>query len=182
MNILILKLGATGDVVRTTPLLKQLAGRLTWITAAKNVPLLENLAGNLDALSWERRHLAVDTTYDLVINLEDTVEPAQFAQSLKFGQLFGAFLKPDGQLAYSDDSRGWFDLSLISRFGKAEADRLKLENRRTYQEMIFDGLGFQFHGETYLLPETGRDGFVGRRRHRGGGRPGVADEELGLLR
>jgi hypothetical protein len=38
LNALILKLGATGDVVRTTPPLKQLAGDISWITAAKNVP------------------------------------------------------------------------------------------------------------------------------------------------
>ena len=36
MDILIIKLGATGDVVRTTPLLRRLDGNATWITAAKN--------------------------------------------------------------------------------------------------------------------------------------------------
>ena len=35
MNVLIVKLGATGDVVRTTPLLKRFTGPVTWITAAK---------------------------------------------------------------------------------------------------------------------------------------------------
>ena len=55
MNTLILKLGATGDVVRTTPLLKHLAGEVSWITAAKNVPLLTGLAGNLRSVAWEQR-------------------------------------------------------------------------------------------------------------------------------
>ena len=48
-NTLILKLGATGDVVRTTPLLKHLAGEVSWITAAKNVPLLAGLTKTLRA-------------------------------------------------------------------------------------------------------------------------------------
>ena len=152
MNILILKLGATGDVVRTTPLLEKFHGNVTWITAAKNLPLLKNLKPGLHALAWEQRETVAAKKYDLVINLEDTLETCQFVQTLKFGQLFGAFLGADGQMTYSDDARGWFDLSLISRFGRVEADRLKLVNRRTYQDLIFDGLKFQFRGEKYILP------------------------------
>ena len=43
MNVLIIKLGATGDVVRTTPLLRRFDGEIAWITAAKNAVLLEGL-------------------------------------------------------------------------------------------------------------------------------------------
>src|SRR5580698_5966635 len=152
MNILILKLGATGDVVRTTPLLEKFACRVTWITAAKNLSLLEGVHDNLQSLSWEQRHLAAGQSYDFVINLEDTLESGLFVQSLKYGRLFGAFVEKDNRLSYTDDSRDWFDLSLISHFGKQSADRLKLENRRTYQDLIFSGLGFRFNGETYRLP------------------------------
>jgi heptosyltransferase-2 len=153
MNTLILKLGATGDVVRTTPLLKHLTGYVSWVTAAKNVPLLAGLTKTLRSISWEQRAQFCDRDYDLVINLEDTPDVAQFLPQLKFKKLFGARAGTNGSLVYSDDSRGWFDLSLISRFGKAEADRLKLENRRTYQDLIFSGLGLVFKGEKYLLPE-----------------------------
>ena len=31
-NMLIIKLGALGDVVRTTPLLRVLEGKMTWVT------------------------------------------------------------------------------------------------------------------------------------------------------
>jgi ADP-heptose:LPS heptosyltransferase len=152
MNTLILKLGATGDVVRTTPLLRQLTGTVSWVTAAKNVPLLTGLAGNLRSVAWEQRAQFNDREYDLVINLEDTAEVARFLPELKFQRLFGALAGPDGALNYTDDARGWFDLSLISRFGKAAADQLKLENRQTYQDLIFSGLGLSFQGEKYLLP------------------------------
>ena len=161
MNILILKLGATGDVVRTTPLLKHLAGEISWLTAAKNVPLLAGLTRTLRAAAWEQRAQFCDRTYDLVINLEDTVEVAQFLPEVKFNKLFGAYIDAAGTLIYTDDSRGWFDLSLISRFGKAAADRLKLENRRTYQDLIFAGLDLQFKGETYLLPEPVKTDLMG---------------------
>jgi ADP-heptose:LPS heptosyltransferase len=153
MNILIVKLGATGDVVRTTPLLEKLAGDITWLTASKNILLLQNLKKNLRCFSWEQRELARDRSYDLVINLEDTNDVGQFLRTVEAGELFGAHLDSAGVLRYTDNSRRWFDLSLISRFGKQQADKLKLENRQTYQDLIFDGLGFRFNGETYLLPE-----------------------------
>jgi heptosyltransferase-2 len=152
MNTLILKLGATGDVVRTTPLLKHLTGEVSWVTAAKNAPLLDGLTKTLRSVAWEHRGQFCDREYDLVINLEDTLEVAQFLPQLKFKKLFGAYTDANGALVYTDDSRGWFDLSLISRFGKASADKLKLENHRTYQDLIFAGLGLQFKGEKYLLP------------------------------
>ena len=37
MRILIIKLGATGDVVRTTPLLRRFRGSIGWITAERDV-------------------------------------------------------------------------------------------------------------------------------------------------
>ena len=55
MNVLIIKLGATGDVVRTTPLLHRLKGSVTWITAAKNAVFLEGLTDNLRHFPWEAR-------------------------------------------------------------------------------------------------------------------------------
>ena len=91
MNTLILKLGATGDVVRTTPLLKHLAGEVSWVTAEKNVPLLTGLTKTLRAaFPWEQRGHFCDREYDLVINLEDTADVAEFLPQVKFKKLFGA--------------------------------------------------------------------------------------------
>jgi ADP-heptose:LPS heptosyltransferase len=153
MNILVVKLGATGDVVRTTPLLKRLDGQITWLTVLKNTVLLENLRDNLRCFSWEERQLVPNIRYDLIINLEDTLEVGLYLKTLQAAQLFGAYVDSQNNLCYTDDSRRWFDLGLISSYGRQQADRLKLLNRHTYQEMIFDGLGFHFAGETYLLPE-----------------------------
>jgi heptosyltransferase II len=153
MSVLIIKLGATGDVVRTTPLLRRFDGPVSWITAKNNLELLQGVDPEVRCVSWENRKHVADTTYDLVINLEDDRETSSLLKKLKFKQLFGAFLNGDDKLDYTSDSREWFDLSLISRYGRAEADRRKLLNRRTYQELVFSGLGFEFAGETYLLPE-----------------------------
>src|SRR6266480_3151226 len=161
MNVLIVKLGATGDVVRTTPLLRRLGGSVTWITAAKNAVLLDGLSENLRHFSWEERARALDIPYDLAINLEDTLEVAMFLENVRPTEIFGAYLNSSQRLNYTNNSKCWFDLSLISSHGRPEADRLKLLNRKTYQELIFSGLGFDFAGETYLLPEPIETGLSG---------------------
>jgi hypothetical protein len=152
MNVLIVKLGATGDVVRTTPLLRQLSGQVTWLTAAKNTVLLDSLADNLRCFSWEERQLVPDIRYDLIINLEDTMEVGSYLKRHQAAQLFGAYVNSQNNLRYTNDSHGWFALSFISAYGREQADKLKLKNRRSYQELVFDGLGFRFDGEPYLLP------------------------------
>jgi len=161
VDVLIIKLGATGDVVRTTPLLRRLGGAVSWITAEKNLALLEGIDPEVRCVSWENRNRVADTAYDLVINLEDDRESSSFLKQLKFKQLFGAHLNGDDQLTYTSDSRAWFDLSLISVYGRQKADRLKLLNRRTYQELIFSGLGLEFKGETYYLPPARVTGLQG---------------------
>ena len=163
MNTLIIKLGATGDVVRTTPLLHRLDGQITWVTAEKNAVLLEGLKANLRCFSWQNRKHALDVDYDLAINLEDTSDAAAFLKSAEPKQIFGAYGGSDSVLRYTENSAPWFDLSLISVHGKEKADQLKFQNRQTYQAMIFAGLGFNFSGERYWLPqpiETGLSGDV----------------------
>jgi heptosyltransferase II len=151
VQTLIIKLNATGDVVRTTTLLHRFADSgVTWVTAAPNNELLVHPA--MRCLEWSERERALDTTYDLVINLEDDAACGAFAQSVRHTRLYGAYLSEDGAIAYTDDARPWFDLSLISRFGRQRADELKLVNRRAYQDLVFQGLGLTFDAEPYVLP------------------------------
>lgn len=153
MDILIVKLGATGDVVRTTPLVGRMGGHVTWLTDARNAIVIQNLNDNLRVSSWEERERVLDRTYNLTINLEDTLEIAQFVRTVRHREIFGAYADGDNSLRYTENSHRWFDLGIISSYGRVEADRLKFLNRKTYQELIFEGLGFRFAGETYLLPE-----------------------------
>jgi len=80
---------------------------------------------------------------------------------LRPAEIFGAYADSSKRLRYTDNSKCWFDLSLISAYGKLRADKLKFQNRRTYQELVFEGLGFRFAGETYLLPEPIETGLSG---------------------
>lgn len=150
MNTIIVKLNATGDVVRTTTLLRRLRGEITWITAGVNVELVQGSVSR--CLSWDARSAALDRRYDLLINLEDETEAASFGSQVEHVRRFGAYLDDRGSVRYTDESRGWFDLSLVSVHGRHRADELKALNRRSYQDLIFEGLGFTFNGEPYDLP------------------------------
>jgi heptosyltransferase-2 len=168
MHTLIVKLGATGDVVRTTPLLRRLEGQVTWLTSPKNKALLEGLdraSGVLRAalrvLDWDERSTLAGEHFDLVINLEDEPEIAQVLQSVRYGRIFGAYEGVACGMSYTPEAGGWFDLSLISVHGRKKADELKFQNRRTYQDLIFSGLGLDFAGECYLLPPTLKSDFKG---------------------
>ena len=153
MTALILKLNATGDVVRTTTLLRHLqSDHVTWITAALNAELFANECQKVRCLPWSERRQALDRRYDLVVSLEDDEPTVAFTSEVQHERLFGACMDSTGALIYSEDSRQWFDLSLISVYGRERADQLKLLNRRTYQDLIFDGLGLTFTGERYVLP------------------------------
>jgi hypothetical protein len=154
MNVLISKLGATGDVVRTTTLLSCFHHHVTWITEAKNAVLLNGYPGDLRCLTWEERNAAGDRPYDLVINLEDTLEVGLFLSTVDSAQTFGAYVNREGKLCYTEDSSCWFDLSLISVYGREAADRRKFRNRRSYQDLVFSGLGFRFEDQKYYLPKS----------------------------
>src|SRR5207244_13453458 len=121
MNVLIIKLGATGDVVRTTPLLRRLNGSVTWITSAKNGVLLDGLSDNLRHFSWEARARALDIPYDLAITWEDTLEVAMLLKRVQPAEIFGAYSDSAQHLRYTGNSKCWFDLSLISSLGRTAA-------------------------------------------------------------
>jgi ADP-heptose:LPS heptosyltransferase len=161
MEFLIVKLGASGDVVRTTTLLRSLRGEITWLTDPKNIVLLRDLPQDVRCFSWEERDRCRARRYDLVINLEDTLEVATYLATLDHKRLWGAHLGPDNSVVYTKDSRCWFDLSIVSRHGRQRADELKLANRSTYQELVFQGLGLHFSDEAYLLPATPRSQLMG---------------------
>jgi hypothetical protein len=132
-------------------LLRKIKGDVTWITEKTNVELLPG-APRVRCLTWEEREQALERRYDLVISLEDEVEVAEFASRLHHVRRFGSYLGDQNEVRYTDDSHGWFDLSLVSVYGRQRADEFKLLNRRCYQDLIFAGLGWRFEGEAYVLP------------------------------
>lgn len=155
MKTLIIKLGALGDVVRTTPLLRVLKGEVCWVTSRPALPLLpaRRLA---EALPLEAAGKLRGRRFDLVLSLDEDRRAAALASRIETDRRIGTYLDESGALRYTRESASWFDMSLISRFGRAKADRLKMANTRTYQEHLFAMLGRRFSGEEYLIGPSPR--------------------------
>ena len=166
-SILILKTGALGDVLRTTALLPGIhelhpGASVSWVTAHGAVDLVrlhpqvadvmaidpesdEELAGLGDWLAM--------SSWDWVISLDDEEALCRLATRLGAARLSGAFWdEAAGARTYSEDSAPWFDMGLLSRHGKEEADRLKAANRRSHPEILCSMLGLPV-GEPLLPPD-----------------------------
>lgn len=161
MKTLIIKFGASGDVIRTTTLLHLFDAGVDWITSDLNSILLEDLPRINKIFKESELKLAEFDHYDLIINLEDTYEAAKIIDAIKHNQVFGAYLNKYGKLNYTDSSKDWFDLSLISKYGIEKANKLKFENQKSFQEIIYAGLGFKFNAQPYLLPKTNKSELFG---------------------
>ncbi|MBU0672916.1 MAG: hypothetical protein KJ732_07820 [Candidatus Margulisbacteria bacterium] len=134
MRVLIVKLGAIGDVIRTTSLLKGLREKypeaaIDWLTAKTASEVLTSNPFIDRSYIWEERGEL--GSYDLVIGLEDDFEACQLVSRINSGKILGAFVQ-GGEIAYTPSA--WFDMSAISKFGLEAANELKQQNRKTFQQ------------------------------------------------
>jgi len=150
MKSLVIKLGALGDVVRTTTLLNVLEGEVCWVTRENALPLLP-ARPLLTKYTLKDHDLLSKYHFDLVISLDDEKEAAQLASSVRASDLIGSYLDESGKVVYTDSSAEWFDMGLISRHGKQKADSLKLKNVKSYQEILFSMLNLPFQAEKCII-------------------------------
>jgi heptosyltransferase-2 len=148
---LIVKLGALGDVLRTTCLLRALDGEIHWLTSPAAMPLLRGNPFLTAVHTPETVEELTKTSFDLVLNLEDDAGTARLVERIPHRRLAGAYLGSGGRMAYTDEAAAWFDMGLISRYGLDRANELKKTNTRTYQDMLFEMAGLRFRGEEYVL-------------------------------
>lgn len=142
MNVLIIKLGALGDVLRTTFVAKGIKEKypestITWLTKENAKEILINNPYVNTILTWEQRNVLLAKEFDWTLQLDDEREVCEFAAQIKTKRLQGAYLK-ENKRTYTEDIEAWFGMGLLraeERGGKVEADRLKAANRRTFQEI-----------------------------------------------
>lgn len=146
-RILIIKLGALGDVVRTTPLVtryrKEYPGcHISWITLSPAI--LPKAA--IDAI-YPFDHLSVykllHQEFDLAINLDKDVEACSLLQDVKAKEKLGFSLK-DGHIWIANhEAKHKLMTGLF--------DQLSQQNTKSYLEEIFEICRLDFQGEPYLL-------------------------------
>lgn len=140
-RILVIKLDALGDVLRTMailpPLKKKYPGSyITWITRTNAVPLFKNVDQVDEVLDYSdpfTTHLIQEETFDLVVNPDTNKAAALMASLVKAKEKKGFFLGGSGEIIASNDrAYEWFLMGIN--------DEIKKRNTSTYQQIILDML------------------------------------------
>jgi heptosyltransferase-2 len=174
VELLVIKTGALGDVVRTTSILPGLARKhadlcVTWLTAAGAVELVEGHrlvqsvvavdAKSAASLEAARTRLA-GTRFERVLSFDDEEPLCRLAAELggdgRDGRLSGAYLDAHGVRRYTRDVAEWFDMGLLSVHGKQEADRRKLANRSSHPAIFARMLAIEMGEPELVLPPAAR--------------------------
>lgn len=157
-SILLIKLAARGDVLRTTALLPALRDRypgcrLTWLVSRKSADVLASLS-SIDRL-WI---FDVDTLaalqvekFDWVINLDLSPESLALATLAQGVEKSGFGLTPQGAaVCWNPEAEPYLAMSYW--------DDLKKANTRTYQQLMLDIIGSKVSAGEILVepPESER--------------------------
>lgn len=169
IEILIIKIGALGDVLRTTFLLTGFKGKysdcsISWLTSKKAVELLSNnkLIDYVYTLDEKEK---VPSKFDIVLCLDDEKEAALVASKIEKKEFIGAYVEND-EIKYTENSADWFGMGLLrpkSDGGKEVADKLKKKNKQTYQELVAKIAGLNYNKETPILNLMKEDLEFGRK-------------------
>ncbi len=162
-RLLIVKLAAMGDVLRTTSLLPAIHRRwprahVTWVTNPESVPLLK---GNPDIdriAAFQAGAVPLEIlseTYDVVINPDAAPESCALAQLARSGQRVGfAFDERGTPVPIGPGAESWMRMGL--------SDELKRTNQHTYQDLMADVLDVDYHREPPVMAISEDDREKGR--------------------
>lgn len=151
-KILIIKLAAMGDVLRTTSILNGLERKypqnhISWLVNKESYFLLEGnskidrlLTYDLDSIL----RLCVEH-FDLVLSLDKAFAGASLATLVKAEEKKGFGIHKDGYLyPLNPESEYAFRLGID--------DKLKFkQNKKTYQELIYEMSGLDYKNDEYIL-------------------------------
>ncbi|MCB1319431.1 MAG: glycosyltransferase family 9 protein, partial [Leptospiraceae bacterium] len=145
---MIIKLGAIGDVIRTTPLSRRLRDKypdcqISWITHFPDV-LDQRAADRVFRLDVAAQLYVQNTEFDMAINLDKELEAGALLQSVQARRKFGFILKQGAIYPVNAWAEHKYHTGLF--------DAVSRQNRKSYVQEIFEIIGEEFQGEEYLLP------------------------------
>jgi ADP-heptose:LPS heptosyltransferase len=154
-RILIIKLGALGDVIRTTPLVTRMRKlypgcKITWLTLSPAIlpqsKIEEILPFDLKSLTYlEGCH------FDVAINLDKDKEAGSILKRISADQKFGFILM--NNVVQPIDEKAWH------KYHTGLFDQVSKSNTKSYCEEIFEICGLAYEGEHYLLDNHADKGF-----------------------
>ena len=146
-RILIIKLGATGDVIRTTPLIVKYKAlypncQISWLTHSPDV-LPPDAIDEILKFDFSSVYGILHTTYDIAINLDKEKEACALLTDVKATEKYG-YIWEDNHIAVATPAAT--DKLMTGLF-----DQISKNNKKHYLEEIFDICHLQFNDEPYLL-------------------------------
>jgi heptosyltransferase-2 len=148
--ILIIKLGAIGDVIRTTPLLSKIRSEhpesaIWWLTYSPEiVPDSVERVLNFTAESI----LAIQSTeFFKVLNLDKDIQACALTNQIKATEKFGFYLLNGKPAPINKFAEAKFQTGLFDDVNQA--------NTKSYPQEIFEICGWNFKGEEYVLDFDG---------------------------
>jgi ADP-heptose:LPS heptosyltransferase len=161
-HVLIIKLDAMGDVLRTTALLPALVeahlrASITWITRREARPLLERNPYITEILDYGEDALVQlrVRAFDRVINLDAGKTSAALASAANGTKKDGFILDARGYVQPTNAAaRKWLEMGVF--------DDLKRQGTTTYQDMMADIVGLTGRPHRYVLQLTDEERERGR--------------------
>ncbi len=154
-RFLIIKLGALGDVIRTTPLVRKIRAlhpqaEIWWLTLTPDFlpdEVDRKLKFNLSSILQIE-----ETEFDYLFSLDKDYEAAALANRVN-ARVKRGFLLKDGKTAPADELA-------YRKYLTGVFDDVNKANTQSYPEEIFEICGFTFGGEKYMLPNFDSDGYT----------------------
>jgi heptosyltransferase-2 len=151
-RVLIIKLGAMGDVLRTTPILSAVRAEwpdahVTWVTRPESGDLLKNNPLIDRLLTWghEASLTLQAIEFDVVLNFEKEVAALALGETIRARELRGFRLTGAGTVGIADERAGH-----ALRLGLD--DELKFRgNTRVHQQITCEMVGLPWDGRLYLF-------------------------------
>jgi ADP-heptose:LPS heptosyltransferase len=145
-NILIIKLGAIGDVIRTTPLFTRLQKeypdtKFFWLTQTPIVVPQE--VHSILKFNFESVLFLKSVKFDLVINLDKDKEACSLADQITSTKKMGFILKNALPQPADENAKHKYLTGLFDDLNKA--------NKKNYLQEIFEICGLEYKGEKYIL-------------------------------
>jgi ADP-heptose:LPS heptosyltransferase len=154
-RILLIKLGAAGDVIRTTPLLEPLRREypdhvLTWVTDFPE--LVPSAVDDVVALHSADRLWVEQTPWDLVINLDKDREACALARKVTSKKLLGFTLGDDGLCRpVTEGVSEACSRAARDKFATGVFDDVNQACTLSYPQEIFAICGYEFTGQNYVV-------------------------------
>ena len=145
-KILIIKLGAIGDVIRTTPLLQPLKrkfpqAKIYWLTHSPSI--VPNTVDSIIQFNAEGITFLRSLEFDYIFNLDKDKEACALTSSLN-GKVKKGFILKDG-VPYPVHKEA------EHKYLTGLFDDISQQNKKNYLQEIFEICGFEYSGEKYIL-------------------------------